>query len=261
MLLNHLFDSRILRLSLILFCLFSLSSCSWFSTKESLFGDEGQQTVPKEEFDRLLQKYEALKKHKTLEEASINASQEMTDLNAIEKDSEEIVRRLKRVNSNNRPPREATVSPIASTPRAKQPRAQRPSITQSSQAPIEIKAQVRSSDYPSELVEEHIKKVRQAESFVVQNKFSEALKLIKELEVSPVRQISVRAKFLLGETFFRQGEYDLAMQVYEEILKKHSFSGLVIKSLGRLIVCSEKLNIPQKKEKYYSILHDFFEQG
>ena len=65
----------------------------------------------------------------------------------------------------------------------------------------------------------------------------------------------------MGEILFSQGEYDLSLQIFEEILERHAFSGLVIKTLGRLIVCSEKLKLVGKQEKYYSILHDFFEQG
>jgi TolA-binding protein len=86
------------------------------------------------------------------------------------------------------------------------------------------------------------------------------LKLLKELESSPVKQVAVYAKFLIGEMLFKQKEYDLSSQVFESILKQYSFSGLVLKSLGRLIVCFEKLKLPGKKEKYYSILHDFFEE-
>ena len=51
------------------------------------------------------------------------------------------------------------------------------------------------------------------------------------------------------------------MQVYEEILQKDAFSGLVLKTLGRLVVCSTKLKLKKKEEQYYSVLHDFFEQG
>ena len=49
------------------------------------------------------------------------------------------------------------------------------------------------------------------------------------------------------------------MQIFEEIIEKDAFSGTVIKALGRLIVCSEKLKLEKKKERYYSLLHDFFE--
>jgi hypothetical protein len=60
---------------------------------------------------------------------------------------------------------------------------------------------------------------------------------------------------------FRQGEFDLSMQVFEEIITKYAFSGVVIKTLGRLIVCSERLKLAKKREQYFSILHDFFESA
>ena len=82
---------------------------------------------------------------------------------------------------------------------------------------------------------------------------------MRPLEKSPVKQLMVWSKYLIGEILFKQNEFDLAMQVFEEIINKHAFSGLVIKSLGRLIVCSEKLKLTKKKEQYYSLLHDFFE--
>ncbi len=103
--------------------------------------------------------------------------------------------------------------------------------------------------------------LQKANKLVAQNKMDSSLILLKELEESPNKQIQVRAKFYLAEMLFRQNEYDLAMQMYEEIVKEFAFSGLVIKSLGRLIVCSEKLKLNKKQEKYYSILHDFFEEA
>ena len=83
--------------------------------------------------------------------------------------------------------------------------------------------------------------------------------ILKELEGSKEKQIVVRAKMMLGDLLFNQGEYDLSSQVYEEIIGKYAFSGFVIKALGKLVVCSEKLKQPEKQAKYYSLLHDFFE--
>ena len=68
----------------------------------------------------------------------------------------------------------------------------------------------------------------------------------------------VRAKFLRGEVLFHQGEYDIAKQVYEDILTHDAFSGIVLKALERLIVCSEKLKLESERKKYHSILHNFF---
>jgi TolA-binding protein len=66
---------------------------------------------------------------------------------------------------------------------------------------------------------------------------------------------------MLGDLLFNQGEYDLALQVYEEVIKKYAFSAYVLKALGKLVACCEKLKLPEKGAKYYSLLHDFFESA
>ena len=108
-------------------------------------------------------------------------------------------------------------------------------------------------------IDEQITKLREVQEFVKVNKFDNALTLLKELENSKEKQIVVRAKLMLGDLLFNQGEYDLASQVYEEVIKKYAFSGYVLKALGKLVACSEKLKQPEKQAKYYSLLHDFFE--
>lgn len=108
-------------------------------------------------------------------------------------------------------------------------------------------------------IDEQISRLREVQELVKVNKFEQALTLLKELENSKEKQIVVRAKIMLGDLLFNQGEYDLASQVYEEIIKKYAFSGYVLKALGKLVACSEKLKQPEKQAKYYSLLHDFFE--
>jgi tetratricopeptide (TPR) repeat protein len=108
-------------------------------------------------------------------------------------------------------------------------------------------------------IDEQITRLREVQSLVKVNKFEAALTTLKELENSNEKEIVVRAKMMLGDLLFNQGEYDLASQVYDEVIKKYAFSGYVIKALGRLVACSEKLKQPEKQAKYYSLLHDFFE--
>jgi TolA-binding protein len=71
-------------------------------------------------------------------------------------------------------------------------------------------------------------------------------------------QIRVRSKFQIAEILFTQNEFDLASQVFEDIVKNYAFSGLVIDSLKRLVTCSEKLNLNDKAVKYQSMLSDIF---
>ncbi len=111
----------------------------------------------------------------------------------------------------------------------------------------------------TEDIDDQIIKLREVSDLVKVNKFENALVLLKELENSKEKQIVVRAKIMLGDLLFNQGEFDLASQVYEEVIKKYAFSGYVLKALGKLVTCSEKLKQPEKQAKYYSLLHDFFE--
>lgn len=108
-------------------------------------------------------------------------------------------------------------------------------------------------------IDDQIVRLREAMTLINANKFENALIILKELETSKEKQIVVRSKMMLGDLLFNQGEFDLASQVYEEVITKYAFSGLVLKALGKLIVCSEKLKQPERQAKYYSLLHDFFE--
>jgi TolA-binding protein len=108
-------------------------------------------------------------------------------------------------------------------------------------------------------IDEQITRLREVQELLKVNKYEQALTILKELETSKEKQIVVRAKIMLGDLLFNQGEYDLASQVYDEIIKKYAFSGFVLKALGKLVACSEKLKQPEKQAKYYSLLHDFFE--
>ena len=92
-----------------------------------------------------------------------------------------------------------------------------------------------------------------------QKRFEDAFLNAKKLESSSNKQIKARAAFLKGEILFQQNEYDLAMQLLEEMIEKYAFSGMVLIALRRLVVCAEKLKLENKKKRYYSILHDFFE--
>ena len=108
-------------------------------------------------------------------------------------------------------------------------------------------------------IQEELDIYEKAKEFFRQKQYDKASLEIKKIDKSSIRQIRVHARFLAGEIMFQTGEYDLAMQIYEEILKNSAFSGLVIKSLERLIVCSEKLKLQEKRQRYHSLLHNTFE--
>lgn len=108
-------------------------------------------------------------------------------------------------------------------------------------------------------VERQIQIYQKAKTLAEGKKYDESMIILRELEASSFGQIRVRVKYLIGELLFLQKEYDLAMQKFEEIISQNAFSGVIIKTLKKLIQCSEALNLNRKRERYYSILHDFFE--
>lgn len=229
------------------------SSCSWITSKRSLFGEEEENVVdssstnnvvPKAQYDQLLNKYNSLLEQ-TKDLPAQGAPGEGADL----------VGQLSQAKSTPTNPELAeTVDVFAKI-------GNDTVVNTNAAVPSMVSAGTAGAvapDYKNVDVEGQIATLRQAESLVYSNRNDEALKLIKKIENSPVRQVAVRARFLLGELMFNQGEFDLSMQVYERILSHDAFSGVVIKTLGRLIVCSEKLGLNAKKDKYYSMLHDFF---
>lgn len=236
--------------------LLAVSSCSWITSKRSLFGEEESasaasanthQTVPKAQYDQLVTKYNSL----------LEQTKNLTPVEAgnTQAEAQDLTQALSQAPSTPKNPElaetvdvfaklgnDVTVDTQSSVPSM---------VSQSSSSAV-------APDYKNVDVEGEIATLRRVEEMVYSNRHEEALKLIKTIENSKVRQVAVRARFLLGELMFNQGEFDLSMQVFERILAQDAFSGVVIKTLGRLIVCSEKLGLNDKKEKYYSMLHDFF---
>ena len=236
-------------------------SCSWVSSKRSLFGEEPaatEQTVSKDQYNQLLKKYDALMKEKKV--AMIKNERIKKDRDARENYDPFDMRRERPIEGQEQLV-ENVVAELSGVSKQKKKNRLNGSVDMFKGRKSNNKLMIADNDYDAAIVEDHMVKIRKADQLQAKNKLDAALVLIKDLEKSPVSQIRVRAKYLLGEILFKQGEYDLAMQVFEEILTGYAFSGLVIKTLGKLIVCSDKLKQSAKQEKYYSILHDFFEEG
>jgi len=230
--------------------LLQLSSCSWVSSKRSLFGsldesnDTEHKTVSRAEYNALAKKYESLlneRKRDNVKGTEVNTNKELQQ----NLDSDEVAKKIEGVKTE----LAETVDVFKQNPPTT-----RKKVSQQ-------KSKGSSDGEDTALIEDHIAKIRKAERLLSEKKYDAAINIIKKLGHSSVKQVAVRARFLMGEVLFTQGDYDLAMQLFEEVLTKNAFSGIVIKTLGRLIVCAEKLKIPDKQERYYSILHDFFERG
>lgn len=110
-----------------------------------------------------------------------------------------------------------------------------------------------------EEIDQQIEILRQSRAYIESQQFDLAFQNLKKIEASRYRQIQVRARFLTGEILYAQKEFDLAMQVFEEILTKDAFSGIVLESLRRLVVCAQELGLKEKQNRYHSLLYDFFE--
>ena len=247
---------RLTRTLVFLLVLIQLVSCSSLTTRESLFGDNDKsggtsEMVPKSQYDSLMKKYEMVLKENR--NSNINSDTERVPVvdqaTFAQKRPGDMINELNKLEANDSGLDLAETVDVFS----------KDSIPKRKGVSTVIKSP--SIDYDNMNIGQQITQYRNAKLLMSQNKFDAALNELKILEGSKLRQIAVRAKFNIGELLFKQGEFDLAMQVYEEILQKDAFSGLVLKTLGRLVVCSTKLKLKKKEEQYYSVLHDFFEQG
>ncbi len=120
------------------------------------------------------------------------------------------------------------------------------------------KISVRDSEAPKDY-DKDLDYYYKAIALKMNGKADEALKVFQFLESSPNKQIMVRAKKQVADIYFSKKQYDLALQVYEGIIRNNSFSGVVIKALEYAAKCSSQLGLKDKKLKYESILRDFFE--
>lgn len=220
---------------------------------------EAEPTVPKAQFDELSRKYQELlslsKNQMAKTEVGPSAPTQMQETNAQTKpevgsatslDPSELVNHI-----------DKAIPDTASIDSVDALKAEGP-IASEKGPPVPTSMGVEHLNNTDD-IDDQIIRLREVQELVKVNKFDGALSILKELENSKEKQIVVRAKLMLGDLLFNQGEFDLASQVYEEIVKKYAFSGYILKALGKLVVCSEKLKQPEKQAKYYSLLHDFFE--
>lgn len=91
------------------------------------------------------------------------------------------------------------------------------------------------------------------------SKTDEALKIFQFMEKSEIKQIQVRSKKYIGDIYLSKNQFDLALQVYEGIIRTSSYSAIVIEALRKASFCSTKLGLNDKKAQYESMLKDFFE--
>jgi tetratricopeptide (TPR) repeat protein len=113
------------------------------------------------------------------------------------------------------------------------------------------------SEFKAFDIESQYKTLELAQEEIGKGEYEKAISLLKEIENSEFKQIKVRAKFLQGEIFFSQKEYDQAMQKYDEIITRYGFSSVAILAIGRKDSCKKYLNLPDTQEPYHLIYKDF----
>ena len=219
-------------LSISLVTLTLVSSCSWYKNLEkSLVEDDLRQAkkkhvVPREKYDQLLVKYEELsKKYEDLSQQgqTSSASSLVDEIQSTQVSTE-------------------TVDLFGSAP------------SKPATPPVDSNVIV----VVPQGLEDQVSLYRRG-VILRQTNQGEATKIFQQLELKSTPAIAVRAKQQIGEMLFEKGQFDLALQVFEDIISNFSQSGVVLDALRYSITCADKLGIASKKEQYASILNDVFE--
>lgn len=213
-----------------MFALLVLNSCSWYRDVERSLVDDDEKNakrsraVSRAQYDQLLVKYEELsKKYEKLKEGPNKGQSSLTD-------------ELQNTSAENF----ANTSPNAETVDA-----------------FPNQVVVSTEDVPSD-IEEQLTLYRRGLSLKGSNP-GEATKIFQQLENAGIPSVKARSKLQIGELLYSKGQFDLALQVFEDIIQKHSHSGVVLNALKFAVVCSDKLGIQNKKDQYASMINDVFE--
>lgn len=206
-----------------------LSSCAWYRDLErSLVEDEEKQArrnrpVSREQYDQLLVKYEELsKKYEALKEKPKSSG---------------LVDELQRTQGEN----------FAQTSGNVETETVNLFPEGDKGAAVDVPADVESQ----------LSLFRRGLALKASNP-GEATKIFQQLETKAISPVQVRAKYQIGEMLLGRGQYDLALQVFEDIIQKHADSGVVLDALRGAVMATEQLGIPNKKEQYASMLNDVF---
>lgn len=227
-------------ISALMAVVFLSTSCSWYRNMERSLIDEDKKEaktqknrnrpVPREQYDELLAKYEDLsKKYESLKEGKATEQSSLVD--EINKSQSENFA----TPSQNVETETVDVFPAA---------AQQVAASTSPAVPASLESQ--------------LDLYRKGLALKTANP-GEATKIFQQLEATGDPSVKVRSKLQVGELLYSKNQYDLALQVFEDIITKHADSGVVIDALKYAAVCSDKLGNTAKRDQYTSMLNDVFE--
>lgn len=214
------------------------TSCSWYRSVERSLVEDDKKTaqmnrrkpVPREQYDQLLVKYEELsKKYEALKDGKSPQQSSLVD-------------ELQNSKSENF----ANTSPNVETETVNvfPPAGEQNSVTTAPSLPASLESQ--------------LELYRKGLALKASNA-GEATKIFQQLEASGAPSVKVRARFQVGELLYSRQQFDLALQVFEDIITKNAHSGVVVDALKYAAICSDKLGIPAKRDQYTSMLKDVFE--
>lgn len=208
------------------------SACSWYRDMERSIVDEDRKeaeaarkrkNVSREQYDELLVKYEELsKKYEALKEG--------------------------------RPSPSSLIDEIQSTPKTS---ANVETETVDIFAPAGNQTAASTASLPGD-IESELSLYRKG-LMLKNSNAGEAVKIFQQLENSKTPSVKVRAKFQMGEMLYSKQQYDLALQVFDDIITREAHSGVVLDALKYAAICSDKLGVAQKRDQYTSLLKDIFE--
>ena len=116
---------------------------------------------------------------------------------------------------------------------------------------------IESRKYDMKRVQKDISLLYQAYSKYRNKEYGDVIIILKELENSQVDKVRAQARYLLAITMLDQGELDLSMQIFEEIVLTMRNSAFALMSLEHLISNTKKLGLI-KKHEYFSQLYARF---
>lgn len=220
------------------------TSCSSLveSTRKSLLGDSGKQRkaqpqqvkwVSKAQYDDLMGKYKStLAKYEKLKEEKLTSQDKFEKLD------------------------ELSASMNGETIDVFGDKGILNKKSESSAPVVAIKAEKSSNENS---YEKSLNFYNKAIALKFNGKSTEALKVFQYLQNSKFDQIRVHAKKQIGDIYLEKGSFDLALQVYDQIIGKHAYSSEVLNALKGAVMCSKKLGLTEKTMKYESLLKDVFE--